>query len=107
MPKEGPIKPEYIFWRKRVEGQIRHMMNEHPEYFNLPDADAKGRCIRSMAKRIIGEIVAGSSTGNNSGRSATSSASGPDIDSCGISGAASMVVGGIPTADHHFTSPDN
>jgi len=54
------IKPEYQFWRKRIEGQIRHTMNEYPEWFNLPDDEAKNRAIGSMAKRIIGEIVAGS-----------------------------------------------
>jgi len=57
--------PEYLFWRRRIEGQIKHMINEHPEYFNFGNDVARGKCIRSMAKRIIGEIVAGRFTGNN------------------------------------------
>lgn len=61
------IKPEYEAWRRRIEGQIRHTINDHPEWFNLPDAEIKDRCIRSTAKRIIGEIVAGSTTGKNIG----------------------------------------
>jgi hypothetical protein len=60
-----PIKPEYQLWRKRIEGQIRHAMNEHPEWFNLPDAETKVHAIGSIAKRIIGEIVAGTTSGNN------------------------------------------
>lgn len=54
-----PIPPEYAFWRNRIEGQIRHTIHEHPEWFNLPDEETHGRCVRSTAKRIIGEIVAG------------------------------------------------
>lgn len=66
-----PIKPKYQVWRKRIEGQIRHAMNEHPEWFNLPSLEIKDRAIHSIAKRVIGEIVAGTSTGGNTGRYAS------------------------------------
>lgn len=63
-----PIHPEYAFWRKRIEGQLKHTIYEHPEWFNLKDENIKARCIRSTAKRIIGEIVAGTSVGSNTGK---------------------------------------
>lgn len=59
-----PIQPQYAAWRNRVEGQIRHTIHEHPEWFDLPDEETKNRCIRSMAKRIIGEIVAAMTSGD-------------------------------------------
>lgn len=60
--------PEYLFWKKRIEGQIRHTMYEHPEFFTkiAYDENLVGR----MAKRIIGEIVAGTLPGDNSGEGA-------------------------------------
>lgn len=61
MRKEKPINPEYQFWRKRIEGQIRHTIHEYPDWFCAPD---KERLVRSMAKRIIGEIVAARASGN-------------------------------------------
>lgn len=60
---QSKYKPEYLFWRKRIEGQIRHTMNEHPEYFT--ELAYTDNMIGSMAKRIIGEIVAGIAAGNN------------------------------------------
>ena len=66
-----PIPPAYSFWRKRIEGQIRHTIHEHPEWFNLPDEETRDRCIRSTAKRIIGEIVAGTGPGDSAGGGAT------------------------------------
>jgi hypothetical protein len=72
-----PIKPEYQFWRKRIEGQIRHTIHEHPEWFNFDDPETRDRCIRSTAKRIIGEIVAGSIIGNDTNGGGIS----PDADS--------------------------
>jgi hypothetical protein len=60
-----PIKPEYQAWRKRIEGQLRHAMNEHPEWFNVPTREIKDRAIRSIGKRVIGEIVAGTPSGSN------------------------------------------
>lgn len=62
-----PIPPAYAFWRNRIEGQIRHTINEHPEWFNLSDEEERDRCVRSTAKRIIGEIVAGTRPGDNPG----------------------------------------
>lgn len=67
-PAPKPIRPEHQFWRRRVEGQIRHAMNEHPEWFNLENDEVRERCVRSVAKRIIGEIVAGISAGDERGR---------------------------------------
>jgi len=64
--KAKPISEKHSFWRNRVEGQIRHAMHEHPEYFAPMDDTQKKKCINSIAKRIIGEIVAGTSTGNDS-----------------------------------------
>jgi len=90
MTRQKPIKPEYQAWRRRIEGQIRHMMNEHPEFFNLPTVDAKERCIRSMAKRIIGEIVAGTATGNSSGASAILRCDRPDGDTVERASAVSL-----------------
>jgi hypothetical protein len=66
-----PIPPAYAFWRRRIEGQIRHTIHEHPEWFNLPDAETQDRCVRSTAKRIIGEIVAGTRPGDSAGGGAT------------------------------------
>jgi hypothetical protein len=63
MSKQIPV--EYQVWRRRVEGQIKHTIHEHPEWFNLSDNETKGKCISSMAKRIIGEIVVGRATDNN------------------------------------------
>lgn len=63
--QQKEIPPEYLFWRKRIEGQIRHTIREHPEWFNLSNEEIRDRCIRSTAKRIIGEIVAGTPTGNS------------------------------------------
>lgn len=60
-----PIPESYLKWKNRVEGQIRHTINEHPEWFKLEDQKTKDRCIRSMAKRIIGEIVAGMIAGDD------------------------------------------
>lgn len=96
MKKDGPIKPEYQAWRNRVEGQIRHMINEHPEYFNLPTKLAKERCIRSLGKRIIGEIVAGTRSGSNTNRYGRSSVSVCKKILCNFWSVVSRMVGGIP-----------
>lgn len=42
-------------WHRRVEGQIRNCVNAHPEWFQ----GDTNRMINSLAKRIVGEIVAG------------------------------------------------
>lgn len=72
--KQKPIKPEYQAWRKRIEGQLKHAMNEHPEWFNLPTQEIRDRACRSIAKRVIGEIVVGINSGNKSVNGATTSA---------------------------------
>lgn len=46
--------PQHDFWHPRVEGQIRH-----PEWFTFKDDNARRDCVNSLAKRIVGEIVAG------------------------------------------------
>lgn len=61
MPKE--IKPEYLFWRNRIEGQIRHMMHEYPEFFTY--AARENNLVGRLAKRIIGEIVAAIGRGDD------------------------------------------
>lgn len=62
--------PLHDFWHPRVEGQIRHTIGRHPEWFNLPiKTSAKRDCINSLAKRIVGEIVAALGYGGgNAGR---------------------------------------
>lgn len=50
--------PAHDFWHKRVEGQIRHTIGRHPEWFNLNERFSKKSCINSLAKRIVGEILA-------------------------------------------------
>jgi hypothetical protein len=51
--KSSPLHDK---WHKRVEGQVRHCIKCHPEYFNsnIP-TDV---IVNSLAKRIVGEIVA-------------------------------------------------
>ena len=44
---------------RRVEGQIRDCMNMHPRWFkDIAEAD-RANFTRSLAKRIVGEILAG------------------------------------------------
>lgn len=50
--------PAHDRWHKIVEGQIRHTMGRHPEWFTFKDAREKQNCVNSLAKRIVGEIVA-------------------------------------------------
>jgi hypothetical protein len=100
MAKE--IRPEYLFWRKRVEGQIRHTINDHPEWFNLPDDEAYGRCVRGMAKRIIGEIVAVTASGDSMRRHETGLVCCAKNDGAQVPSASSLAVCGIPTADRQL-----
>ncbi len=53
--KHSPLHDK---WHKRVEGQIRDAMTSHPEWFNIRDSQHKAFIINSLAKRIVGEIVA-------------------------------------------------
>lgn len=62
--KKSKYPSKYLFWKKRIEGQIRHTMFEHPEFFT--GIAYENNLVGRMAKRIIGEIVAGTCTGNNS-----------------------------------------
>lgn len=50
--------PLHNKWHKIVEGQIRHTMGRHPKWFVFKDETDKKTCINSLAKRIVGEIVA-------------------------------------------------
>lgn len=43
-------------WKRRIEGQIRDCMKQHPDYFNWRRIEA---CHRSLTKRILGEVMAG------------------------------------------------
>lgn len=51
--------PRHDLWHPRVEGQIRHTIGCHPEWFNFKDEKDKATMVNSLAKRIVGEIVAG------------------------------------------------
>jgi hypothetical protein len=46
------------FWRPRVEGQLRDVMFAHPDWFTDKARRNERSIVRSIAKRIIGEIVA-------------------------------------------------
>lgn len=50
--------PLHDKWRRRVEGQIKNCINNHPEWFRFKSDAQKLCCINSLAKRIVGEIVA-------------------------------------------------
>lgn len=50
--------PLHDLWHRRVEGQIRHTMGCHPEWFNVEGREREA-LVNSLAKRIVGEIVAG------------------------------------------------
>lgn len=89
--------PEYLFWKKRIEGQIRHTMYEHPEFFT--EEAYKDNLVGRMAKRIIGEIVAGSCAGDNSKGDATTSGSLVNKDEIQRPSVSSDTVSGIRPAD--------
>lgn len=45
-------------WHRRVEGQIRDCMMKHPKWFaGVPKSERK-QFIESIAKRVVGEILA-------------------------------------------------
>jgi hypothetical protein len=50
--------PLHDFWHRRVEGQIRDAMHSHPEWFRITSERQKQTIVNSLAKRIVGEIVA-------------------------------------------------
>ena len=58
--------PLHDYWHPRVEGQIRDTIYHHPEWFHFVTEQQKKDCINSLAKRIVGEIIAGRpSTGDD------------------------------------------
>lgn len=101
--EKDKYSPEYLFWRKRIEGQIRHTMYEHPEFFTQIAYD--DNMVGRMAKRIIGEIVAGTCTGNNSRECATVSAISVIEDVVESRTASSDLVSGTRPADQ-FIQPN-
>ncbi len=54
------MTPLHNRWHRIVEGQIRDCVQAHPKWFNFKDDTDKKTCVNSLAKRIVGEIVAGS-----------------------------------------------
>ena len=54
------ISPLHDKWHRRVEGQIRDCMSSHPEWFVGVPEKQKIFFVNSLAKRIVGEIVADS-----------------------------------------------
>jgi len=49
--------PSHDKWHRRVEGQIRDCITQHPKWFKFVDDWDKRTCINSLAKRIVGEIL--------------------------------------------------
>ena len=50
--------PEHEQWHRRIEGQIRDCMHHHPRWFKGVTEDDRANFTRSLAKRIVGEILA-------------------------------------------------
>lgn len=46
------------FWRPRIEGQILDTIRAHPEWFNASTESKASTIVASLAKSIVGEIVA-------------------------------------------------
>lgn len=46
-------------WDRRIRGQIRDAMKQHPEWFSEYALEHKNNVANSIAKRIIGEIFVG------------------------------------------------
>lgn len=69
------------YWHRKVEGQIRHTIGRHPRWFNVPTKQVYRNVVLGLAKRIVGEIVAGCLT-----VSATSDADGSNCPRCGLAG---------------------
>lgn len=60
--------PAHDFWHPRVEGQIRHTIGRHPEWFGALSSANRVKFVNSLAKRIVGEIVACDQGGRDAGR---------------------------------------
>lgn len=50
--------PAHDFWHPRIEGQIKHTIGQHPDWFNFKNKNQKQDCINSLAKRIVGQVLA-------------------------------------------------
>ena len=50
--------PLHDFWHRKIEGQIRDCMNGHPDWFRVRDQMHREQIVNSLAKRIVGEIIA-------------------------------------------------
>lgn len=61
MLNKSTQSPLHKKWHKRVEGQIRDAVHSHPEWFR---GDIE-RMTNSLAKRIVGEIIAESMLADN------------------------------------------
>lgn len=61
MLNKAELSPLHKKWHKRVEGQIRDTIHSHPEWFQ---GDIE-RMTNSLAKRIVGEIIADYYLANN------------------------------------------
>lgn len=57
--------PLHDKWHRRVEGQLRDTINSHPGWFSFKNEHDKNRCINSITKRVVGEIVADLKLANN------------------------------------------
>lgn len=57
MRQKHKKSPLHVKWHKIVEGQIKSCIHDHSEWFNEQHAN---KIINSLAKRIVGEIVADS-----------------------------------------------
>ena len=49
---------EHERWHRRVEGQIRDCIHMHPRWFVGVAEDDRANFTRSLAKRIVGEVLA-------------------------------------------------
>lgn len=95
--EEDKYTPAHIFWRNRIEGQIRHAINEHPEWFNLPNELSYKKCVNGIAKRVIGEIIAATRRGDDTGIGGTPPAN-SGLRECAMSSADPNEASGSTTA---------
>lgn len=92
--------PEHDFWHKRVEGQIRHTIGRHPEWFNFEEPYEKSNCVNSLAKRIVGEILAVAKMAEMTKKASQKCHSSSALDDVGRMSLGSGAVG------EAFTAPD-
>lgn len=65
MQNKSKSSPEYKKWHRRVEGQIRDAINSHPEWFSFKTRGQEATMVNSLAKRIVGEIIADAKLADN------------------------------------------